>query len=339
MKSAYFLTTEPGWAFATLRELRGLGIAARVAFHHRDSTLLAPATPRLESVRLVTAATVHGSLAEFGRSGKSDATRELARRLDSTRLKASVLRWLPLAERATARRYSVTTELYGRTSIRRDELDRIVSRAAGAAFPRWRRSGREGVRLVCKADPEKAVLGLQLYSNLGSEQDGRPGVLRRHLACGLLTVAGVGSADRVFDPFMGTGTILRTAADRFGVRLGIGLEVDADTYRHACNRLAGQPTMLANMSFEEFDYASLPAGCRLVSNLPFGVKFAQVRTAALLRLLAREELRRSPVALLLSREQADRLAAKSGLKRKNVLVLGQPASILHGSAAAQRGRG
>ena len=147
------------------------------------------------------------------------------------------------------------------------------------------------------------------------------------------------SADSVFDPFMGTGTILRTAADRFGARLGIGLEVDADAYRRACSRLAGRRTMLANLAFEDFDYASLPDRCRLVSNLPFGVRFAQVRTAALLRLLAREELRRSPVALLLSREQADRLAAKSGLTRKNVLVLGQPASILHGSAATPRGRG
>ncbi len=336
MKATYFLTTQPGWAFATLRELRGLGVAARVAFHHRDSSLVAPAAPVLESVRLQTPATVHGSLAEFSTTRRSDAAQEMARRLDSARLKNSVLRWLPLAERTVVRRFSMTTELYGRTSIRRDELDRLVSGAVAAAFPRWRRSERDGIRLLCKADAKKAVLGLQLYSNLGGERDGRPGSLRRHLACGLLTVAGVRGGDTVFDPFMGTGTILGMAADRYGAALGIGLEVDGDAYLSACTRLADRRTVLANAAFEEFDYTSLPARCTLVSNLPFGVRFPTVRTVALLRLLRRRELSGSPAALLLSRAQADRLEARSRMRRKNVLVLGQPASILHRGALTQR---
>lgn len=339
MNDAYFLTTQPGWAFATLRELRGLGVAVRVAFHHRDSSLLVPASTRLESVRLKTPATVHGSLAVFGRSGRFDAVRALVRRLDSARLKTSVLRWLPLAERTGVRRYSVTTELYGRSSIRRDELERLVNNTAARAFPRWRRTTGEGIRLLCKADPERAVLGLQLYSNLGGEQDGRPGVLRRHLACGLLTVAGVGSDDVVFDPFMGTGTILGMAADRYGAQLAIGLEVDSNVYRFACARLAGRRTVLSNMAFEDFDHASLPAGYRLVSNLPFGVRFPQVRTAALLRLLRRPELNHSSTALLLSRDQAEVLSARCGMRRKNVIVLGQPACILNRSASRPRGTG
>ena len=330
MKGAYFLTTQPGWAFATLRELRGIGVADRVAFHHRDSSLLTPAVDGLDSVRLLTPAIVHGCLADFAQAGRSDAVGELARRLDSGRLKASILRWLPLAERTAARRFSVTTELYGRTSMRRDALHRVVSRAVAAAFPRWRISQREGVRLLCKADGEKAILGLQLYGNLGGEQDGRPGALRPHLACGLLTVAGVGSGDSVFDPFMGTGTILEMAADRYGAGPGIGLEVDADAYRAAGMRLAGRSTTLVNARFEDFDYTSLPVGSRLVSNLPFGVRFAQVRTAALLRLIRRPELSGSQAALLLSRGQADRIAPETGTRRKNVLVLGQPASILYG---------
>ena len=339
MKGAYFLTTQPGWAFATLRELRGLGVSDRVAFHHRDSSLLTPAVEGLESEGLLTPAAVHGSLAEFAPSGRLDAAGELARRLDSDRLKASVLQWLPLAERTASRRFSVTTELYGRTSIRRDALDRAVNRAAAAAFPRWRRSQRDGVRLVCKADADKAILGLQLYSNLGDGQEGQPGALRPHLACGLLTVAGVVDGNTVFDPFMGTGTILGMAADRYGAALGIGLEVDADAYRAALTRLAGRRTTLVNAPFEDFDYASLPAGSQLVSNVPFGVRFAQVRTAALLRLIRRPELSGSPAALLLSRGQADRIAPETGMRRKNVLVLGQPASILHGRPSTQRGAG
>ena len=333
MKGAYFLTTQPGWAFATLRELRGLGVSGHVAFHHRDSSLLTPAVEGLESERLLTPAAVHGCLAEFAPSGRLDAAGELARRLDSDRLKASVLQWLPLAERTASRRFSITTELYGRTSVRRDALDRAVNRAAAAAFPRWRRSQRDGVRLVCKADADKAVLGLQLYSNLGDEQDALPGALRRHLACGLLTVAGVEGGNTVFDPFMGTGTILGMAADGYGAALGIGLEVDADAYRAALTRLARRSTALVNGPFEDFDYASLPAGSRLVSNVPFGVRFAQVRTAALLGLIRRPELSGSAAALLLSRGQADRIAPETGMRRKNVLVLGQPASILHGRPA------
>ena len=331
MKGAYFLTTQPGWAFATLRELRGEGISDRVAFHHRDSSLLTPVVDGLDSVRLLTTAGVHGCLADFGPADRLDAAGELARRLDSGRLKDSILRWLPLAERTASRRFSVTTELYGRTSIRRDALHRLVSRAVASAFPRWRPSKREGVQLLCKADADKAVLGLQLYSNLGGEQDGRPGALRRHLACGLLTVAGLEDGDSVFDPFMGSGTILEMAAYRYGAAIVAGLEVDTEAYRAASAKLGGRRTTLVNAPFEDFDYASLPAGTRLVSNLPFGVRFTQVRTAALLRLTRRPELSGSPAALLLSRDQAGRIAAATGMRRKNVLVLGQPASILHGS--------
>ncbi len=141
----------------------------------------------------------------------------------------------------------------------------------------------------------------------------------------------------VFDPLMGTGTILGMAADRYGAALGIGLEVDADAYRAALTRLAGRRTTLVNAPFEDFDYTSLPVGSRLVSNLPFGVRFAQVRTAALLRLIRRRELSGSPAALLLSRGQADRITTETGMRRKNVLVLGQPASILYGRPFPQHG--
>ena len=319
--------------------MRGLGVGDLVDFHHRDSSLVTPAVGGPDSARLLTPAAVHGSLAEIAPSVRSDAASELARRLDSSQLKTSVLQWLPLAERTASRRYSVTTELYGRTAIRRDALDRAVSRAVAAAFPRWRLSQRDGVRLLCKADADKAVLGIQLYSNLGGEQDALPGALRRHLACGLLTVAGVGDGDAVFDPFMGTGTILEMAKYRYGAALGVGLEVDAEAYRAARARLAGHRTTVANTPFEDFDYASLPAGSRLVSNLPFGVRFAQVRTAALLRLIRRPELNGSPAALLLSRDQADRIAPETGLRRKNVLVLGQPASMLYGRPSARRRAG
>ncbi len=37
------LTTQPGWAFATLVELRGHGVRGQVPFYHRDSSLVASA--------------------------------------------------------------------------------------------------------------------------------------------------------------------------------------------------------------------------------------------------------------------------------------------------------
>ena len=329
MKGAFLLTTQPGWAFASLRELRSLGVDDHVSFHHRDSSLIAPARPQLRGRRLLTPASLYGVLAASGPRRRSDAAGVLAGGLDPSALKTSVLEWLPLAERGSARRFSVTTELHGRTRLRRVELHRIVEGAMGAAFPRWKPGGSEGLRLLCKADADQAVLGLQLYSNLGRGQEGRPGSLRHHLACALLTVAGAGRGDTIFDPFLGTGTILEMAGDRYGAGLGIGLEVDAEALGIARERLHDRRVSLHQASFEGFDYALLPKGSRLVSNVPFGVTFPRAPTASLVKLLRRPELSRA-AALLVSREQGGEIAGATRMRRKNVLTLGQPASILYG---------
>ena len=329
MKGAFLLATQPGWAFASLRELRNLGVADHVCFHHRDSSLIAPACRQLRGGRLLTPASVYGVLAAAGPRRRSDAAGALAGVLDPPSLRASVLEWLPLAERGAARRFSVTTELHGRTRLRRSGLHGIVEGAMSAAFPRWKLTGSEGLRLLCKADVHQAVLGLQLYSNLGGDQEGRPGSLRRHLACALLTIAGVGEGDPVFDPFLGTGTILEMARDRYGAGPGIGLEVDAGALAIARERLEDRGASLHQGSFEGFDCALLAKGSRLVSNVPFGVTFPKVPTAALVQLLRRPELSR-PAALLVSREQGGEIAGATRMRRKNVLVLGQPASILYG---------
>jgi hypothetical protein len=46
--AALFFTTQPGWAFATLAELRALGVRERAELWHRDSTLVLPVTPATE---------------------------------------------------------------------------------------------------------------------------------------------------------------------------------------------------------------------------------------------------------------------------------------------------
>ena len=78
------------------------------------------------------------------------------------------------------------------------------------------------------------------------------------------------------------------------------------------------------------------ANTRLVSNLPFGERFARVPTAKLLRFIAGLGLPPERMVLLTSRRQGMAMAPALGLRAKNVLLLGQPASILHGGAPDAR---
>jgi 23S rRNA G2445 N2-methylase RlmL len=165
----------------------------------------------------------------------------------------------------------------------------------------------------------------------------RSGTLREHLACGLLTLARVGRADAVLDPFMGTGTILRSAAERFDVRVCIGAEVDAAAYRDA-RRMIQADGRLRHGSFEELDFDTLPHSVKLVSNLPFGVQFTQVPTRRLLAFLVSLQPRLRAVALLMSREQARVVAEALPLRTKHVLVLGQPAAIVYSWDREEPGR-
>jgi 23S rRNA G2445 N2-methylase RlmL len=189
---------------------------------------------------------------------------------------------------------------------------------------RWQEAA-SGLRLVCKADPDVAVLGLQLYAN----HDGAPsrhGALRRHLGASLLAVADVTDGDWVVDPFMGSGTILQEARESFrDVRL-FGADLDRDAVPLARQALGADST-LVQRSFDALDLSLLPERFRLVSNLPFGVQYQRVPTAALRRFLEVVAPCCDGVALLMAREQARQLAPRLGLKMQNVLVLGQPAAI------------
>ena len=56
------LTTQPGWAFATLAEVRSLGVKSYLTFHHRDSSVLVGNEPSLIAERLISPAAVFGCL-------------------------------------------------------------------------------------------------------------------------------------------------------------------------------------------------------------------------------------------------------------------------------------
>jgi predicted RNA methylase len=344
-----FLTTQPGWAFATLAEVRARGLPGHVPFWHRDSSLVVSAVDtRLsdESDDLATPAGVYGLVVGAAGTPREDATRRLRRRLEPEAVKRRVLRWLPQIRPTPgaggpgvrARRYSVESEVWGETALHRHTLADLVREAVTHAFPRWSAAPTGGVRFLCKADPQMASLGLQLYSNLSQEDDlrpgrmsqrHRPGTLRNHLACALLTLAGVTPGDAVLDPFMGTGTILRAAWERFGVSTCIGAEIDPAAYRVAQRNVRAPDPRLHSRSFDELDVTALPRSIALVSNLPFGRQFAPVPTTRLLAFLVALDAQTRSVALLMGREQAQRVAPALRLRARNVLVLGQPAAIVY----------
>ena len=335
MREEWYLTTQPGWTMASSWELRTRGIDGQVTSCHRDSTLLA-AVP-LPHDQLLTPAAVFGCLLRADATGTEDATVGLARRLESRALKATALRWLTHVKGPRRRSYCILSELHGQTASTRKTLATAVGMALHHVFPHWKLTAADGLRFACTADPQTALLGLQLYTNLSRHTEGREGTLRDHLACGLLVMARVQPQDVVLDPFMGTGTILRMAATRFKVRHCIGLEIDPGAYALAQEQLAGTTARLVQGSFEHMHRARVPKRVKVVSNLPFGIKFPRIPTASLVQFLF-EELDPEAVSLLMSRDQAKTFRTIGGLAVKNVLVLGQPASIVYSLTPAPHGR-
>jgi hypothetical protein len=319
-----FLTTQPGWAFATLRELRVRGETSRAVFYHRDSTLLlhgdAPSDLR-------TPAEVCGFLATGYRAGATDATAGLIRSLTKPGLRDRILALLPQADRAKLRRYRLSTEVWGRTSLQRNQLADAVRVSIERSLPRWQETTGAGLHIVCKADPQAALLGVQLYANLEASS-GRPGSLRRHLAASLLMLAGATDGDCVLDPFAGSGTILKEAYHSFRNVTCFGADIDSEAVSEARAALGSHATVI-HSSFDALDLATLPERLRLVANLPFGARFDRVPTARLLRFLEAIASRCDGIALLMSRTQARQIASRLGLDLHNVLVLGQRASIVH----------
>ena len=331
------MTTQPSWEIAVIAELRAAGVPGRFATWHRGSSVVVPEADHghTRAVHgLATPATVYRVLLEAHADTGGDVLSAVlgalraARRADA--FKESVVAALHGAGERGQRRYSIATEMYGRLSVNRGQLAGAIEQAFKGAFPRWRRAPEAGARLLCKADPEYAVLALQTATNLSADQGLRAGSLREHLAASLLTLAGAAPGTTVFDPFMGTGTILQVAARRFGVAACYGLEVAAEAFQVARQRLSDRRYRLFNNRFEAFDLGRLPEAALLVSNIPFGHRFARTPTTPLVELIESPAFAAGRVALLMSREQAAEVAAATRLRARNVLVLGQPAAIAYG---------
>ena len=348
-----------------IAELRATAVPGPFPVWHRGSSVVVPEAEHGSAAPLhdlATPATAYRILLEAGRTlrdredddnrwpsiARRPAFSDQARADRSGDVLASVLAALRAASRSGAfkdavvaalrglggrgqRRYSIATETYGRMRVDRGELARAIDAAVRAAFPRWRRSPKAGARLLCKADPEYAVLALQTATNLPADEGLRAGSLREHLAASLLTLAGAAPGCTVFDPFMGTGTILKVAARRFGAASCYGLEQSKQAFQIARQRLSDSRCRIFNARFEEFDLGWLPEGAWLVSNIPFGQRFARTPTPPLVELIESRAFGGRRVALLMSREQAGEVSAATRLRTRNVLVLGQPAAIAYRS--------
>ncbi len=305
-----------------------MGFNGHATVHHRESSIIACHTPISISRKLVTPASVYGCITVTRKSNHGDSTTTLKNLLKPRVFRENILAWLPLVESKSRRSYSLETESWGKTHLQRKDLSNLVANIAQTAFPRWRRSLESGLRIYCKADPENTVVGIQLYTNL-QKGGNRPGTLRRHLACCLLAITNVSSDTLVFDPFMGTGTILDAAKKEFDVSNYVGLEIDKQIFEAVNKRLGSKNSMLLNKSFEEFDFEHLGKKPALVSNIPFGVQFQKVRTEKLHDFLHNPVINPSQITILMGREQANKLSRSIGLRKKNVLILGQAASIIY----------
>ena len=326
------ITTQPGWAFATLSELRVAGgEEGYVGFHHRDSTLASRSGHSIPPGSLRTPAEVFGEMVSTSSRRGEDATRQLVRLMRPDPVKRAVLDLLPDVKGTRPRRYIIACETLGRTSVRRQELAQRIEQVFRVAFPGWRRASDRAVRIFCKADPEFAFVGVQLHSNQGDDDSGRPGALRRHLACGLLQLAGVDSDSVVLDPFMGTGGILDAAMRLYQARGAVGFEVDTAACDIAERRLTGATVSVFRASFETVDTGLIDSRTRIVTNIPFGNRFERVDTDKLVRVLRACSEAGARITILASREQGVHLGRSLGLRRKNVIVMGQPAAIVYGT--------
>ena len=326
----FIVTTQPGWAFASLSEVRAAsGGDEYVHFHHRDSTLVCrdgiPTPPK----DLRTPAEVFGEVMSTTSHRGQDATQRLIKHMRPNVVKGAVLDALPHVEGTRSRRYSIACETLGRTTVRRQDLAQHIEQVFRVAFPGWRRASDHAVRLFCKADPDFAFVGVQIHSNLGDDDSGRPGALRRHLACGLLQLAGVEADNVVLDPFMGTGAILEAAMHPYQARAAIGFEIDSAACDIAERKLAGTRASVIRASYETMDIALIDSRTRIVTNIPFGNQFERVDTDNLVRFLRACSSAGARMTLLASREQGAHLRAALGLRRTNVIVMGQPAAILY----------
>ena len=114
----------------------------------------------------------------------------------------------------------------------------------------------------------------------------------------------------------------------YQARGAVGFEVDPAACDIAERRLSGTDVSVIRASYETMDTGLIDSRTRLVTNIPFGSQFKRVDTDKLVGVLRVCTQAGARITMLASREQGAHLSAALGLRRKNVIVMGEPAAIL-----------
>lgn len=120
-----------------------------------------------------------------------------------------------------------------------------------------------------------------------------------------MCIAGeVGSEDTVVEIGPGLGTLTTLLVEK--AQQVIALEYDEALARQLPNRVPSKTLHVEHADCLTFDYTSLPAGYKVVANIPYYL------TSNLLRVLAESANSPEVIALLVQKEVAERVAAQPG---------------------------
>lgn len=116
--------------------------------------------------------------------------------------------------------------------------------------------------------------------------------------------ADIGPDDTVLEIGPGLGTLTSELLRR--AKKVIAVEFDPDLARKLPGQFPGKNLEVIHHDILTFDLSSLPAGYKVVANVPYYI------TSKIVQLLMTAENRPSQVALLVQKEVAERLAAEAG---------------------------
>ena len=127
--------------------------------------------------------------------------------------------------------------------------------------------------------------------------------------------AGLGAKDTVLEIGPGLGPLTTELVAR--VKQVVAVELDEDLASHLASRVDAKNLQVVHGDIMGFDLAGLPAGYKVVANVPYYV------TSKIIKLLLESPTPPSTAALLVQKEVAERLAAKPG----DMSILGVSAQL------------
>lgn len=271
-----FALTVPGLARLTGRELATLDAELGESGNDGRADVLLFDLARAGQSELLGLRTAEDVFVEVGRTFRSegDNARWIAARIwKPERVEKALSVWSELVRPLrAAMTYRVIVRVQQERSFLRTELRRQMTRAIGAARPKWRVADPAVLEIwVIEYQPGKIIAGLRLSTSTMRQHDGRAaersGALRPAVAAAMVQQAGPGGGV-LLDPCCGSGTILSEAlAEGWSAR---GSDVDPDAVATSSINAPRAKIELADARDLPLHPASVDA---CVSNLPFGEQY------------------------------------------------------------------